>query len=81
MAKDKDNGAGRKLDQHKGTYVGAYLSDGQYEKLERIQDHLEAMFGSEGASRSKALRYIVDYFDERTLPTIPKDLAPAMMNS
>lgn len=67
----------RKEDQHKGKFVGAYLDDSQYEKLERIEAHLTDIFGEASVTRSKALRYIIDYFDERTLPRIPKDLARA----
>lgn len=69
MANKKDN-------LHKGKFVGGYVGDEQFAKVERIENYLASIFGEADVNRSKVLRYIIDNFDEEMLPRLPKNAAP-----
>lgn len=64
--------ATKKDDLHKGKFIGGYVGDEQFAKVERIESYLASIFGAGDVTRSKVLRYIIDNFDEDTLPRPPK---------
>jgi len=61
----------KKEDNHKGTFVGVHLSDEQVEKVEKIAQAFNDTFGDVGRNRARALRWLIDCFDESWLDSFP----------
>lgn len=61
----------KKEDNHKGTFVGVHLSDEQVEKVEKIAQAFNDTFGDVGRNRARALRWLIDCFDESWLENFP----------
>lgn len=61
----------KEKDAHKGTLIGAHFSDEQIEKIEKIAQVYDRTFGDVGRNRARALRWLVDCFDESWLNNFP----------
>jgi len=64
----KDNTSNR----HKGVFTGVHLTDDQLLKVELIAKAFDNSFGDAGRNRGRAIRWLIDAFDESWLDNFPE---------
>lgn len=52
---------------HKGTFIGAYISDEELEKIKLVEKKFDSHLGDVGRNRSRAIRWMVDTFYARMI--------------
>lgn len=57
---------------HKGTFIGAYVSEEHQAKIKKVEEMFDKFYGSPGSNRTRALRYIINCFDPATLDDFPR---------